>query len=64
MKSETGKPRPRVEKKNKSRELPDHIKREVDEFEFDDELAFDDELRKLRKESKNKKKGGCGHFIS
>ena len=45
-----------MDKKLKSRELPEHIKREVDEFEFDDEIEFDEELRKLRKESKLKKK--------
>lgn len=39
------------------RRLPEHIKREVDEFEFDDELDFDEELRRLKSKSSRKKTG-------
>merc|ERR1739848_310580 len=38
--------------------MGEHIKREVDEFEFDDELEFDEELQKLSE--KRKKKGDDG----
>ncbi|XP_057311606.1 golgin subfamily A member 6-like protein 24 isoform X2 [Hydractinia symbiolongicarpus] len=40
--------------KKSSRHLPKHIKRELEEFEFDNELEFDEELRKVRKQSKKK----------
>eukprot|EP00111_Clytia_hemisphaerica_P004788 TCONS_00013764-protein len=36
---------------DKKRRIPDRIKREVDEFEFDNEMEFDEELRKLGKET-------------
>lgn len=57
-KTESKTSKSRNDKKTKSgRRLPEHIKRAVDEFEFDDELEFDKELRRLKSKSNRKKTG-------
>jgi len=67
--STSSKSRSRAEKKAsklKSRHLPEHIKREVDEFDFDNELEFDEELRKLGKQggsSDEKEVSGKGESV-